>query len=63
MDMGEANACVHHTDDPTVLPLPNHVMLNHLYFKKHEDDDKRDILILGTTQRYKVRAVRGGGGW
>ncbi len=43
------------TDDPTVLPLPNHVMLNHLYFRKHEDDHKRDILILGTTQRYKAR--------
>lgn len=45
------------TDDPTVLPLPNHVMLNHLYFRKHEDDHKRDILILGTTQRYKEKFV------
>jgi hypothetical protein len=47
------------TDDPTVLPLPNHVMLNHLYFRKHEDDHKRDILILGTTQRYKARLWAG----
>jgi len=45
------------TDDPTVLPLPNHVMLNHLYFKEHEDDQKRNILILGTTQRYREKFV------
>jgi hypothetical protein len=45
------------TEDPTVLPLPNHVMLNHLYFKQYEDSNMADILILGTTQRYKEKFV------
>jgi len=41
-----------HSIDPTVLPLPHHVMLNHLYsFPRQEEK----MMIMGVTQRYKEK--------
>ncbi|PRP85486.1 5'-AMP-activated protein kinase subunit beta-2 [Planoprotostelium fungivorum] len=40
--------------DPSLLPLPHHVMLNHFYSLPRPDDD---IIILGVTQRYKTKFV------
>ncbi|KAL6043167.1 galactose metabolism-related protein [Balamuthia mandrillaris] len=46
-------------EDPTVLPLPHHVMLNHLYFKEYdsEDEDMDDACVVGTTYRYRQKFV------
>eukprot|EP01117_Protostelium_nocturnum_P019180 TRINITY_DN8246_c0_g1_i1.p1 TRINITY_DN8246_c0_g1~~TRINITY_DN8246_c0_g1_i1.p1 ORF type:complete len:308 (+),score=127.81 TRINITY_DN8246_c0_g1_i1:374-1297(+) len=40
--------------DPSLLPLPHHVMLNHFYSLPRPEDD---IVILGVTQRYKTKFV------
>eukprot|EP01114_Cavostelium_apophysatum_P017488 TRINITY_DN5208_c0_g1_i1.p1 TRINITY_DN5208_c0_g1~~TRINITY_DN5208_c0_g1_i1.p1 ORF type:complete len:341 (+),score=69.27 TRINITY_DN5208_c0_g1_i1:151-1173(+) len=40
--------------DPTLLPLPHHVMLNHLYSLPRKEDK---AMILGITQRYKTKFV------
>jgi hypothetical protein len=42
-------------NDPTLLPLPHHVMLNHLYTWPKKDDD--NVCIFGITQRYKNKFV------
>ncbi|KYQ93611.1 putative glycoside hydrolase [Tieghemostelium lacteum] len=41
------------TEDPTLLPLPHHVMLNHLYSLPRKDK----VTILGVTHRYKTKFV------
>jgi len=41
-------------EDPSLLPLPHHVMLNHLYILPKEDDD---VTILGVTHRYRTKFV------
>ncbi|KAM9999213.1 hypothetical protein ACTFIZ_002778 [Dictyostelium cf. discoideum] len=41
------------TEDPTLLPLPHHVMLNHLYSLPR----KNKVSILGVTHRYKTKFV------
>ncbi|GAM25701.1 hypothetical protein SAMD00019534_088760 [Acytostelium subglobosum LB1] len=41
------------TEDPTLLPLPHHVMLNHLYSLPRKDK----VTILGVTNRYKTKFV------
>jgi len=40
--------------DPTLLPLPHHVMLNHFYSLPRKEDK---MFILGVTQRYKEKFV------
>jgi 5'-AMP-activated protein kinase regulatory beta subunit len=40
--------------DPSLLPLPHHVMLNHFYSLPREEDQ---VIILGVTQRYKSKFV------
>ena len=41
-----------------MLPLPNHVMLNHLYQRDYDgNDDLKDVMILGTTVRYRDKFV------
>lgn len=40
--------------DPTLLPLPHHVMLNHLYSVTRKEEK---TVILGITQRYKSKFV------
>eukprot|EP01111_Echinosteliopsis_oligospora_P013997 TRINITY_DN5177_c0_g1_i1.p1 TRINITY_DN5177_c0_g1~~TRINITY_DN5177_c0_g1_i1.p1 ORF type:complete len:299 (-),score=98.68 TRINITY_DN5177_c0_g1_i1:58-954(-) len=40
--------------DPSHLPLPHHVMLNHFYSMEKEDDD---VMILGVTHRFKAKFV------
>lgn len=45
-------------EDPTVLPLPNHVMLNHLYSRDYDgNDEMKDVMILGTTARYRDKFI------
>eukprot|EP01135_Chromosphaera_perkinsii_P001222 Nk52_evm21s162 gene=Nk52_evmTU21s162 len=39
--------------DPTLLPVPNHVMLNHLYALSVRDG----VMVLGVTHRYKKKYV------
>jgi 5'-AMP-activated protein kinase regulatory beta subunit len=39
-------------DDPTLLPLPNHVVLNHYYSLR-----RKDMTIVGVTSRYKQKFV------
>jgi hypothetical protein len=42
-------------DDPTLLPIPNHVMLNHLYALSISDG----VMVMGATSRFnQVRAQR-----
>jgi len=41
------------TEDPTLLPLPHHVMLNHLYSLPRKDN----VTIFGVTHRYKTKFV------
>jgi 5'-AMP-activated protein kinase regulatory beta subunit len=41
------------SDDPSLLPLPHHVMLNHLYILPKAED----ITILGVTHRYRTKFV------
>lgn len=41
-------------EDPSLLPLPHHVMLNHLYILPKEGDD---VTILGVTHRYRTKFV------
>eukprot|EP01102_Stenamoeba_stenopodia_P012753 TRINITY_DN4056_c0_g1_i1.p1 TRINITY_DN4056_c0_g1~~TRINITY_DN4056_c0_g1_i1.p1 ORF type:complete len:262 (-),score=62.72 TRINITY_DN4056_c0_g1_i1:123-908(-) len=47
------------TDDPAVLPLPHHVMINHLYslYSVDPKNKPQDYRILGTTSRYKAKFV------
>jgi len=40
--------------DPTLLPLPHHVMLNHLYSMKRQEDG---TMIIGITQRYHSKFI------
>mmetsp|Transcript_1444 Transcript_1444/g.1912 ORF Transcript_1444/g.1912 Transcript_1444/m.1912 type:complete len:288 (-) Transcript_1444:80-943(-) len=40
--------------DPTLLPLPHHVMLNHLYSLPRDQDE---VVILGVTQRYRSKFI------
>eukprot|EP00048_Salpingoeca_helianthica_P007245 m.108167 g.108167 ORF g.108167 m.108167 type:complete len:211 (+) comp14271_c0_seq2:81-713(+) len=42
-----------HNRDPTHLPLPNHVMLNHLYALAVKDN----VIVLGATHRYRQKYV------
>ena len=39
--------------EPTLLPEPNHVMLNHLYALSIKDG----VMVLSTTQRFKKKYV------
>ena len=41
------------TCEPTLLPQPNHVMLNHLYALSIQDN----VMVLSTTQRYRKKYV------
>eukprot|EP00004_Rigifila_ramosa_P018508 TRINITY_DN4611_c0_g1_i1.p1 TRINITY_DN4611_c0_g1~~TRINITY_DN4611_c0_g1_i1.p1 ORF type:complete len:224 (+),score=37.70 TRINITY_DN4611_c0_g1_i1:61-672(+) len=41
--------------DPTVLPVPQHVMLNHAYSLSRGPDSQ--VMVLGLTHRYKKRFV------
>lgn len=45
--------------DPVVLPMPQHVTLNHLFVssKKTNKDDQDRVIVLGMTQRYKTKFV------
>jgi 5'-AMP-activated protein kinase, regulatory beta subunit len=43
------------TENPVLLPLPHHVMLNHLYVNKSREKD--GIYIHGVTCRYKTKYV------
>lgn len=40
-------------DDPTLLPIPNHVMLNHLYALSIKDG----VMVLGVTHRFKKKYI------
>eukprot|EP00127_Corallochytrium_limacisporum_P000434 Clim_evm10s12 gene=Clim_evmTU10s12 len=40
-------------EDPTLLPVPNHVMLNHLYALSVKDG----VMVLGVTHRYRKKYV------
>eukprot|EP00128_Syssomonas_multiformis_P006624 Colp12_sorted_trinity150504_noHs@21125 len=40
-------------EDPTLLPVPNHVLLNHLYALSVKDG----VMVLGVTHRYKKKYV------
>eukprot|EP00056_Hartaetosiga_gracilis_P003221 m.61058 g.61058 ORF g.61058 m.61058 type:complete len:293 (+) comp11375_c1_seq1:44-922(+) len=40
-------------NDPTQLPIPNHVMLNHLYALSIKDN----VIVLGSSSRYKKKFV------
>lgn len=42
-------------EDSQMLPLPHHVMLNHLYLMRRETG--QDMVILGTTTRYRSKFV------
>jgi hypothetical protein len=42
------------TEDPSTLPLPHHVMLNHLYSLPRRNEK---MMIVGITQRYKQKFV------
>ena len=39
--------------EPTLLPEPNHVMLNHLYALSIKDG----VMVLSTTQRFKRKYI------
>eukprot|EP01083_Nonionella_stella_P083840 231879_1 len=43
-----------HGVDPLILPVPQHVTVNHFYIAEKKNDD---ILVLGITQRYKTKFV------
>jgi len=40
-------------EDPMVLPIPNHVVLNHLYTLSIRDG----VMALGTTSRYRKKVI------
>ena len=40
------------SEDSTVLPLPHHVVINHIYSRQQDD-----LLILGATHRYNNRFI------
>jgi 5'-AMP-activated protein kinase regulatory beta subunit len=40
-------------EDPSMMPLPHHVVLNHLYARYHEPD----LVVVGATHRYKNKFV------
>jgi 5'-AMP-activated protein kinase regulatory beta subunit len=40
-------------NDPSELPEPNHVLLNHLYALSVKDN----VMVLGTTNRFKTKYV------
>ena len=40
-------------DDPTQLPAPNHVMLNHLYALSIKDN----VIVMGAAHRYRQKFV------
>ncbi|KAL0210501.1 hypothetical protein RCL1_004937 [Eukaryota sp. TZLM3-RCL] len=46
------NSNVPENTDPLLLPLPQHVSINHLYMWP-----RRAVLMLGTTSRYKAKTV------
>ena len=44
-------------DDPVLLPLPHHVMINHMYFLSRPEDPKENVEVLGTTHRFRSKFV------
>lgn len=40
------------SEDATVMPLPHHVVINHVYSRQQDD-----LLILGATHRYNSRFI------
>ena len=42
-------------DDPVLLPLPHHVIINHTYFLSRTDVD--NVEVYGATHRYKSKFV------
>jgi Glycogen recognition site of AMP-activated protein kinase/5'-AMP-activated protein kinase beta subunit, interaction domain len=45
-------------DEPNMLPLPHHVMLDHLYLMRRDTiASDQDMAILGATHRYKAKFV------
>jgi len=47
------NAEVPEDSDPSVLPVPDHVMLNHLYALSIRDG----VMVLASTSRYRQKYV------
>ncbi|MDP2439309.1 MAG: 5'-AMP-activated protein kinase beta subunit family protein [archaeon] len=47
----------HFEEEPMMLPLPHHVMLNHLYLMRRDTriTQEQDMVILGLTTRYKSK--------
>eukprot|EP01098_Paradermamoeba_levis_P015620 TRINITY_DN802_c0_g1_i1.p1 TRINITY_DN802_c0_g1~~TRINITY_DN802_c0_g1_i1.p1 ORF type:complete len:248 (-),score=55.45 TRINITY_DN802_c0_g1_i1:281-1024(-) len=46
------------SEDPTVLPLPHHVMLNHYYsLSSGVKDEREEVVVLSATQRCKSKYV------
>lgn len=44
--------------DPYLLPVPQHVTVNHLYvYQEGRSKVKSDVVVLGVTQRYKSKFV------
>ena len=48
---------MHFEEEPLMLPLPHHVMLNHLYLMRRDTrvTQDQDMVILGITTRYKSK--------
>ncbi|KAL0229595.1 hypothetical protein GEMRC1_014212 [Eukaryota sp. GEM-RC1] len=46
------NSTVPEDTDPLLLPIPQHITINHLYVWP-----RRSVLMLGTTRRYKAKSV------
>ncbi len=45
-------------EDPVLLPLPHHVMINHTYIlSRPKNDDMQSVEVLGATHRYKTKFV------
>lgn len=43
--------------DPVLLPLPHHVMINHAYYLTRPEDEKDKVEVIGSTQRYRTKFV------
>ena len=44
-------------DDPSVLPLPHHVMIDHCYRSRRDDEELGGVTVLGSTHRFKTKFV------
>ena len=44
--------------DPVLLPLPHHVMINHAYYLSRPEGEAVDnVQVIGATQRYRTKFV------